>query len=63
MAVDIGDGVLGVIERHTKAYTPFDVYTRALHEFFAGHEITASEWEEGSSQMFPRLDRYQKEAY
>lgn len=61
--VDVSDDVLGVIERHTKAYTPFDVYARALHEFFAGHEITASEWEETQSQMFQRLDRYQKEAY
>jgi superfamily II DNA or RNA helicase len=62
-AVDVSDDVLGVIERHAKAYTPFDVYTRALHEFFEGHEITASEWEEGSSHVFPLLDRYQKEAY
>ncbi|MEX0756079.1 MAG: helicase-related protein [Actinomycetota bacterium] len=61
--VDVREDVLGVIERHAKPYTPFDVYTRALHEFFEGHEITASEWEEGASQMFPLLDRYQKEAY
>jgi len=61
--VDVGEDVLAVVERHTRAYTPFDVYTRALHEFFQGHEITASEWEEGASRMFPLLDRYQKEAY
>ena len=42
---------------------PFDVYTKALHEFFRGHEMTASEWEETRSKMFSKLDRYQKEAY
>ena len=44
-------------------YTPFDVYTKALQEFFRGHELTATEWDETRSKMFPRLDRYQKEAY
>jgi hypothetical protein len=62
-SVEVSDDVLRVIERHTKAYSPFDVYTRALHEFFAGHEATSSEWEDSESLMFSRLDRYQKEAY
>ena len=44
-------------------YRPFDVYAKALHEFFRGHEITASEWDETQSLMFPVLDRYQQEAY
>lgn len=62
-AEDVTADILQTIERHTREYLPFDVYTKALHEFFRGHEITASEWEETRSQMFPRLDRYQKEAY
>ena len=52
-----------VVDRHAREYRPFDVYAKALHEFFRGHEITAGEWDESRSQMFPVLDRYQQEAY
>jgi superfamily II DNA or RNA helicase/HKD family nuclease len=62
-AEDVTPDVLSVIERQVQAYSPFDVYTKALHEFFRGHEMTASEWEETRSKMFSKLDRYQKEAY
>jgi phosphatidylserine/phosphatidylglycerophosphate/cardiolipin synthase-like enzyme len=62
-AQDITEDILKVISKHTYLFTPFDVYTKALHEFFRGHEITASEWEESYSKMFSHLDRYQKEAY
>jgi len=62
-AKEITDEVLALISRHTHAYTPFDVYTKALHEFFRGREMTAGEWEETRSKMFEKLDRYQKEAY
>jgi hypothetical protein len=47
----------------SSTYLPFDVYAKALREFFRGHEMTASEWEETRSKMFSKLDRYQKEAY
>ena len=60
---DITDDIIKLISRHTRLFTPFDVYTKALDEFFRGHEVTASEWEEAHSKMFPCLDRYQKEAY
>ena len=33
------------IERHTRPYPPFEVYVKALQEFFKGHEMTAGEWE------------------
>ncbi len=62
-ANDVTDDVLSLISQHTQAFTPFDVYTKALSEFFRGHEMTASEWEESQSRMFSHLDRYQKEAY
>ncbi len=55
--------ILETIERHIATYTPFDVYAKALQEFFRGHELTATEWDETRSKMFPELDRYQKEAY
>src|SRR5271166_1619976 len=62
-AEDVSAEILKTIERHTREYLPFDVYTKALHEFFRGHEMTASEWEDTRSKMFSKLDRYQKEAY
>ena len=62
-ARDVSEAVVQTVERHTRLYTPFDVYAKALQEFFRGHELTATEWDERRSKMFPRLDRYQKEAY
>ena len=62
-ATEVTDAVIETISRHTHQYTPFDVYAKSLQEFFRGHELTASEWDETRSKMFPRIDRYQKEAY
>lgn len=62
-AEDVSVELLTTIERHAREYLPFDIYSKALHEFFRGHEMTASEWEGNRSQMFSKLDRYQKEAY
>jgi len=67
-AEDISEEILKVIERHTKEYSPFEVYAKALQEFFRGHEITAGEWElagpeNGGSHVYPVLDQYQKEGY
>ena len=62
-AEDVSDDILRVIQRHTELFTPFDVYSRALHEMFHGRDITAVEWEQSQSLMFDRLDLYQKEAY
>jgi superfamily II DNA or RNA helicase len=62
-AEDISPALLKEIERHTAAFTPFDVYARALHELFAQVEPSAGDWEQHHSTMFPVLDQYQKEAY
>lgn len=62
-ASEVTDAVITTIARHTHLYTPYDVYAKALQEFFRGHELTATEWDETRSRMFPRLDRYQQEAY
>jgi hypothetical protein len=62
-AEDVTLDILTVIERHVAEYSPFTVYAKALQEFFRGHQLTASEWDENLSKMFPKLDRYQKEAY
>lgn len=62
-AADVTDLIFEAISRHVRIYSPFDVYTKALQEFFRGHELTATEWDETRSKMFPKIDRYQKEAY
>ena len=62
-AKNITEEVIHIVERHTRLYSPFDVYAKALQEFFRGHELTATEWDETHSKMFCHLDRYQKEAY
>ena len=62
-AEPVDEEVLRVVTRHTRPYTPFEVYAKALHEYFRGHELTAGEWDENRSRMFRALDRYQKEGY
>ena len=62
-ASEVTEAVIETISRHTQLYSPFDVYAKALQEFFRGHELTATEWDETRSRMFPHVDRYQKEAY
>ncbi len=63
LAEDVTPEILKVIQRHTKEYSPFEVYMKSLFEFFQGHEMTVSEWERSDSIMYPILDHYQKEGY
>ena len=67
-AKDITPDILRVMERHTREYTPFEVYVKALQEFCRGHDLTADEWElaepeKGGSRMYSILDQYQQEGY
>jgi len=62
-AEDITEEILKVIERHTKEYSPFEVYALSLREYFKGHEATSDEWEQSNSKMYPILARYQKDGY
>lgn len=62
-AEDVSDEILKVIERHTRDYLPFEIYAKALQEYFRNHEITVGEWELLHSKMFSVLDQYQKEGY
>jgi phosphatidylserine/phosphatidylglycerophosphate/cardiolipin synthase-like enzyme len=55
--------LLRVIERQVAQHAPFEVYAKALSEFFQGHELTASEWERHQSVIYPLLAPYQREAY
>ena len=62
-AEDITPEILNTIERHTREYSPFEVYAKSLLEFFRDHEMTASEWERKESKIYPILAHYQKEGY
>lgn len=60
---DITAEVLRTFERHTNPRTPFEVWFKALHELLRGHELTPDEWDRERSTIFPRLARYQQDAY
>lgn len=62
-AEDVSLEVLKTIERHTREFMPFEVYSRALQLYFSGHEETATEWEEHSSRIYPILAKYQRDGY
>jgi len=62
-AEDVTPEILRVIERHTREYTPFEVYARAMAAYFRAHELSVSEWERTESRMYPVLDHYQREGY
>lgn len=62
-AEDVTPEILKVIQRHTREFSPFEVYMKSLYEYFQGHEMTASEWERSQSVMYKILDHYQKEGY
>ncbi|MXZ06854.1 MAG: NgoFVII family restriction endonuclease, partial [Acidimicrobiia bacterium] len=62
-AEPVTEEVLKVVKRHIRRYQPFEVYAKALHEYFRGHVLTAGEWDQHRSKMFHQLDRYQQEAY
>lgn len=63
LAEDVTPDLLKTIERHTREYSPFDVYAIALTEYFRGHELTVGEWERKESTMYQTLDHYQREGY
>lgn len=62
-AKDVTPDLLKTITRHTRDYSPFEVYAKALYEFFKGHALTATEWELTQSKIYPILDNYQREGY
>lgn len=61
-AEDVTPEIVQVIERHVREYSPFEVYAKALSEYFKGHELSPEEWER-DSEMYRTLDHYQKEGY
>lgn len=62
-AEDVSPDLLRTLERHTREYSPFEVWAKALDELMRGHELTPDEWDRGQSHIFPVLARYQQDAY
>jgi len=66
-AEDVTQDILRTIERHVREYSPFEVYAKALQQFFRAHEMSVNEWEQGigprGSRMYGLLDQYQKDGY
>ena len=62
-AEDVTPEVLKTIERHTREYTPFEIYARSLQEYFRSHEMSADEWEKQHSKTYSILSGYQKHGY
>lgn len=62
-AQDVTPDIIKVIERHTREFSPFEVYAKSLQEYFKGHEETVTEWERTKSKIWPLLDQYQREGY
>lgn len=62
-AEDVTPEILRVIERHTRDYTPFEVYARALQELHRRMEPTDAEWFQKKSKIYPRLDKYQRDGF
>ena len=62
-AEDVTPDILRVIERHTREYSPFEIWFKALDEFFRGRELEPDAWDEERSVMFKVLDKYQQDAY
>ncbi len=62
-AEDIAPDLLRTLERHTREYSPFEVWVKALDELMRGHELTPDEWDRGQSKVFPILAKYQQDAY
>lgn len=62
-AEDITPDILQTMERHVSARTPFEIWFKALHEFFRGEALTPDLWDLQESRVFPILDKYQQDAY
>ena len=59
-AEDVTPEILRVIERHTRDYSPFEVYAKSLYELHRRLEPTDERWLAEQSRVYPILDQYQK---
>jgi superfamily II DNA or RNA helicase len=62
-AEDVTPDILKTIERHTKQYSPFDIWVKAIDEYFRGRDLEPDIWDMEQSTVFNHLDKYQQDAY
>jgi hypothetical protein len=62
-AEDVTPEILRVIERHTREYTPFEVYAKALQELHRRQELTDQQWLTQKSHVYSVLGQYQKDGF
>jgi len=62
-AEDISEDLLRILEPHVRAYLPFEVYLKSLHDYFAGKEKSADRWEAEESVIYSKLSQYQRDGY
>ncbi|KJR45061.1 helicase domain protein [Desulfosporosinus sp. I2] len=62
-AEDITPDLLVVMEKHSKEYSPYDLYLRSMYEYFKGQGQSVSDWERNISVIYPVLAQYQKDGY
>lgn len=55
--------LLAVLDHNVRTFTPFEVYTKALHALTADADQTDKTWEESESLIYPQLAPYQREAF
>ncbi|OXU15101.1 helicase-related protein [Sedimentisphaera salicampi] len=60
---DISEEVLKTITRHTREYSPFEIYFKAMQQLFRFHQQEAGEWEKQDSKIYKILANYQKDGY
>jgi superfamily II DNA or RNA helicase len=59
----INPDVIKVLEPHLREPDPFEVWAKALFEYFAGREKTDTSWEETESVVWSILSKYQRDGY
>lgn len=62
-AEDVTPEILRVMEHHTKERTPFEVWAKALFEYSKDRGPTPDQWDREHSVIFPKLAKYQRDAY
>jgi hypothetical protein len=62
-AEDVSPDLLRTLQRHTRNYSPFEIWAKALDELMRGHELTPDEWDREHSRLFSVLAKYQQDAY
>ncbi len=62
-AEDVREEIIEVIKPHLKEYLPFEIYVKALYEYFLGKEMPTTSWEEEESVIYPILDDLQRNGY